>query len=126
MTDSSGQPAKGWVLYDGACGICSRWVQIWRATLSRRGLKTAPLQSTWVPEQTGLAPDTLLSDLRLLHTDGRLTSGAEAYRYIMRMIWWLFPLYLLSLVPGLRSIFDRSYRSFARHRRRISASCDLG
>jgi predicted DCC family thiol-disulfide oxidoreductase YuxK len=119
------QPREGWVLFDGDCGICNRWVPLWGSTLERLGLGIAPLQSPWVQERTGLAPAALLSDLRLLRPDGRLIAGADVYRYVMRRIWWAYPLYLLSVTPGLRRLFDWSYRNFARHRRRISASCGL-
>jgi predicted DCC family thiol-disulfide oxidoreductase YuxK len=119
------RPVQGWVLYDGACGICSRWVPRWSATLAHLGIEVAPLQSSWVEERTGLPQNVLLKDLRLLHDDGRLTSGADVYRYIMRQIWWAYPLYLLSVTPGLRRVFDWAYRTFAQHRMQISASCGL-
>jgi predicted DCC family thiol-disulfide oxidoreductase YuxK len=116
---------EGWVLFDGACGICSRWVPSWGPTLQRLGLAIAPLQSPWVQEHTGLAPHELVSDLRLLRPDGQLISGADVYRYVMRRIWWTYPLYLLSEAPGLRRLFDWIYRTFARHRMQISATCGL-
>ena len=118
-----GQPATGWVLYDGACGVCSRRVPKWGRLLARLGLAVAPLQSSWVEERTGLSRDVLLTDLRLLHSDGSITSGADVYRYVMGRVWWTYPLYLLSVIPGLRGVFDWAYRTFARHRMRISASC---
>jgi predicted DCC family thiol-disulfide oxidoreductase YuxK len=121
---SAGEPPAGWVLYDADCGVCSRWVPSWEPTLQRRGLAIAPLQSPWVQERTGLPPADLLSDIRLLQPSGRLLSGPEVYRYMMRRIWWTYPLYLLSNVPGLSQLFDWAYRTFARHRMRISASCD--
>lgn len=120
-----GQPAHGWILYDGACGICSRWVPQWAGSLARMGLAVAPLQSSWVEERTGLSRDVLLTDLRLLHSDGSITSGADVYRYVMRRIWWAYPLYLLSVIPGFRRVFDWGYRTFAQHRMRISASCGV-
>jgi predicted DCC family thiol-disulfide oxidoreductase YuxK len=119
------QPTNGWVLYDGDCGVCSLWVSRCRAILARLGLAIAPLQSSWVEKATGLAPDVLLTDFRLLLNDGRLISGADVYRYVIRRLWWSYPLYLLSVTPGLRAVFDWSYRTFAQHRRRISASCAL-
>ncbi len=119
------EPDAGWVLYDGDCGICSRWVLAWEPTLERYGLAVAPLQSSWVPEWTGIARRDLLSDIRLLERNGQLRAGADVYRYLMRRIWWAYPLYLLSITPGLRRGFDWAYRSFARHRTRISASCGL-
>lgn len=118
-------PVAGWVLYDGACGICSRWVPFWNPTLERIGLGSAPLQSDWVIERTGLTPDMLVRDIRLLHSDGRLTSGTDVYRYVLRRRWWGWPLYALSVLPGGRQLFDRTYRTFARHRLRVSAACGL-
>ena len=116
---------EGWVLYDGACGICSRWVPSWEPTLNRLGLAIAPLQSPWVKERTGLTQEELLSDIRLLRPDGALLTGADVYRYVMRRIWWTYPLYLLSEIPGLRGLFDWAYRKFAQHRMRISDTCGL-
>jgi len=113
------------VLYDAGCGVCSRLVSSWEPTLERRGLAIAPLQSAWVQKRTGLPPADLLSDIRLLQPNGQLLSGADAYRYMMARIWWAYPLYLLSKVPGLRQLFDWAYRGFARHRLRISAGCGL-
>jgi predicted DCC family thiol-disulfide oxidoreductase YuxK len=115
----------GWVLYDGACGVCSRWVPFWTPTLRRIGLDVAPLQATWVGERTGLTPDQLVQDLRLLHADGQLTSGAAVYRYVMRRRWWAWPLYLMSILPIGRQIFDWGYRTFARHRMQVSDVCGL-
>lgn len=118
-------PVAGWVLYDGACGVCSRWVPFWAPTLRHIGLDVAPLQAAWVGERTGLSPDELVLDLRLLHVDGHLTSGADVYRYVMRRRWWARPLHLLSILPVGRQLFDWGYRTFARHRLRVSAVCRI-
>jgi predicted DCC family thiol-disulfide oxidoreductase YuxK len=119
------EPETGWLLYDGECGICSRWVPAWAPTLRRYGLAVAPLQSSWVSKRTGLTESDLLNDIQLLERQGQLHSGPDAYRYLMRRIWWASPFYLLSILPGLRSGFNWAYRTFARHRTRISASCGL-
>ncbi len=116
---------RGWVLYDGACGFCRRWVPLWETTLRRRGYEIAPLQSPWVAERTGLSSEELLADLLLLRPDGSLVRGAEVYRDAMRHIWWALPLWLASVVPLGRQLFDWGYRSFADHRYRISRACRL-
>jgi predicted DCC family thiol-disulfide oxidoreductase YuxK len=121
----AGEPRIGWVLYDGNCGVCSRWVQSWSPLLARRGLAVAPLQSPWVETRTGLAAGELVQEIRLLETDGRLHSGPDVYRQLMRRIWWTYPFYLLSRVPVVRRGFDWAYRTFARHRMHISASCGI-
>jgi predicted DCC family thiol-disulfide oxidoreductase YuxK len=116
---------EGWVLYDGACGFCSRWVPVWQNTLRRRGFDVAPLQSDWVGEKLNVSQEELLSDFRLLLPSGRQLSGAAAYRFLMRRIWWTLPLYLLSTLPVFRSLFDAAYRKFSAHRYGASRACGL-
>jgi predicted DCC family thiol-disulfide oxidoreductase YuxK len=116
---------RGWALYDGSCGFCNRWIGVFRGTLARRGIEVAPLQSSWVAEKFSIPPEQLLDDFRLMLSDGRQFAGANAYRHLMAQIWWLFPAYLASRVPGLRRAFDWAYRSFADNRHRLSRSCGI-
>jgi predicted DCC family thiol-disulfide oxidoreductase YuxK len=116
----------GWVLFDGSCGFCRSWVTYWANTLRKNGFEIAALQDDWVRKRLGSpAEDDLLLDLRLLLDDGRQMQGAGAYRYVMRRIWWTYPIYLLSIVPILRRLFDWGYRSFADNRYHFSRSCRL-
>jgi predicted DCC family thiol-disulfide oxidoreductase YuxK len=121
MTDE----IKGWVLYDGACGFCSRWVPFWGKTLAKRGFRIASLQADWVASKFNLAEDELTADFRLLLADGEKIAGADVYRYLMRRIWWAKPLWFLSTVPLLRRLFDAGYRAFADNRYWISRTCHL-
>jgi uncharacterized protein YqjF (DUF2071 family)/predicted DCC family thiol-disulfide oxidoreductase YuxK len=116
---------RGWVLYDSACGVCSRWVPFWAPTLARLGLEIAPLQTPWVAERLRLPSDVLLGDLRLLLSDGAQLAGADVYRYVLRRLWWAYPFYLLTTTPGLRRLFDGGYRMFADNRHRVSAACRI-
>ncbi len=115
-----------WVLYDGACGFCSRSVPFWEGTLRKRGFGIASLQEPWVAERLGVNPEALLDDFRILvAATAEVIEGADAYRFAMRRIWWAWPLWLLSVTPGLRRLFDRGYRTFAVNRYRISRACRL-
>jgi hypothetical protein len=76
-----------------------------------------------VSQRTGLDQSELLRDVRLLEWDGTLHSGPDAYRFVMRRLWWAYPLYLFSIVPGLHGLFDSAYRTFARHRSMLSSNC---
>jgi predicted DCC family thiol-disulfide oxidoreductase YuxK len=116
---------EGWVLYDGSCGFCSRWVPFWGSTLERRGFGIAPLQADWVQARLALNDGELLRDLRLLLRDDRQVVGADVYRHVMRRIWWAYPAYWLSVAPLLRRIFGWSYRMFATYRYRVSDACGL-
>ncbi|HEY2993910.1 MAG TPA: DUF2071 domain-containing protein [Methylomirabilota bacterium] len=115
----------GWVLYDGGCGVCARWVPFWAPTLERLDLEIALLQAPWVAARLGLDADALRRDLRLLLDDGRQYVGADAYRYVMARLWWARPLGLVAGAPGLRRVFDRAYRAFADNRLGISHACGL-
>ena len=113
----------GWVLYDGSCGFCARWVPFWGPRLDRIGLGTAPLESDWVRARLPIPESPADMDLTLLLQDGGIVRGAEVYRFVMRRIWWACPLYVLSITPGLRAIFNFGYRTFARHRYQVSRAC---
>ena len=115
----------GFVLYDDSCGFCRRWIPFWETTLRKRGFAIAPLQSDWVVEQLNVSEEDLLFDLRLLLANGDQVRGADVYRYVMRRIWWSYPLYILSSLPLLRNVFDWGYRTFANNRYRFSRSCQL-
>jgi predicted DCC family thiol-disulfide oxidoreductase YuxK len=116
---------KGWVLYDGNCGFCSRWVPFWESTLEKRGFRIAPLQADWVAGKFNLPPDELTADFRLLLANGEQRAGAEVYRYLMRRIWWAAPVYFLSILPVFRNLFDAGYRVFADNRYWISRTCHM-
>ena len=118
-------PPAGWVLYDDSCGSCLQSVPYWRETLGKRGFSIAPLHSAWVQERLNALGHELLDDLRLLLPDGRQVHGADVYRYVMRRVWWAYPLYLLSVAPLLSRLFDWSYRSLAVNRYRFSRACGL-
>jgi len=115
----------GWILYDDSCGICRRWVPFWESTLQKRGFAIAPLQADWVRIKLQLNEHELLQDLRLLLANGERIQGADTYRYAMKRIWWAYPVYLFSIVPLGRSIFNGCYRKFATHRYQISRACKI-
>ena len=72
-----------------------------------------------------LSESELLHDLRLLLADGSQIRGADVDRYATRRISWAWPVYLFSITPGLRNIFDWGYRTFAVNRFRVSVACSL-
>ena len=115
----------GWILYDGSCGFCSKWVPFFESTLSRQNLGFAPLQAEWVRARLDLPEEELLADLRLLLEAGEVISGSNVYRFVMRRSWTMWPLYFISILPGFAHLFDWSYRTFANHRYQVSAACHL-
>ena len=39
------KPRVGWILYDGGCGFCYRWVHLWEKVVEKRGLALRDLQT---------------------------------------------------------------------------------
>ncbi len=119
------RPAKGWVLYDGECGFCSRWLLFWQPTLAKRGFSIATLQEPWVAERLRLPPDKLIYDIRLLTCEGESVSGADVYLYVTRRIWWAWPFYAVFSLPGFNRLIHTGYRWFAQNRYCVSRACQL-
>ena len=40
-------PRTGWILHDGGCGFCFRWVHFWKNVVERRGFALKDLQSAF-------------------------------------------------------------------------------
>jgi predicted DCC family thiol-disulfide oxidoreductase YuxK len=118
-------PAKGWVLYDGECGFCSRWLGFWQPTLARHGFGIAALQEPWVTQQLQLPPEERLYDIRLLTREGESVSGANVYLQVTRRIWWAWPFYGVFSLPRFNWLIHLGYRWFARNRYCISHACRL-
>ena len=60
LPDVSGSPGavRGWVLYDGQCGVCNAVVPRWARSLRKRGFLVTPLQEPWVSQHlTDLGED---------------------------------------------------------------------
>ena len=125
MKQPDGAPREGWVLYDGDCGFCSRWVPHWRDTLRRRGFDIARLQDDWVIEALGLPIEAATLDIRLLLRNGGQRTGADVYRHVMRRVWWAAPLYIITVLPLFNRLFDAAYRVFADNRYWISRTCHV-
>jgi len=125
MNDDSGSAVRGWVLYDGHCGFCSRWVKFWGPTLGRHGFRIAALEEAWVAEKVNMPYAELVTDIRLLTTGGELISGANVYLYVTRRIWWAWPFYAIFSLPGFNRLIHAGYRWFARNRHHVSHACGL-
>lgn len=125
MKGSQDSEFNGWVLYDGDCGICMKLAFGWEKTLSAHGFKIAPLQEPWVKEKTNLSDKELLEDILMLKEDGTLFRGGDVYRQVMKRIWWLFPFYIVSIIPGADLVFDWTYKFVNKNRHLVSKTCRL-
>lgn len=106
----------GWIFYDAGCPMCSRWVYRLQSILTRRGFRILPLQSPEASRRLHLSGPALLHEMHLLLADGRHVGGADAIVEIARQIWWAWPLWLISHIPGLMPLLRALYRTIAANR----------
>jgi predicted DCC family thiol-disulfide oxidoreductase YuxK len=100
----SALPREGWILYDGGCGFCFRWVHLWKKVVGRRGFGLQDLQSASADGSLQIPQENLLDDIRVLTRSGKLESGANAYLYVARRVWWAWPFYAIFCLPGFNSL----------------------
>lgn len=108
------------VVYDGACRVCSRLVDLLRRWDRRGELEMVPFQDTsvmarfpWIP------PEEYAKAMQLVGPGGRTWQGAAAVEKLLDVLpyggalGWAFEL------PLAGALFDRFYRWFARNRYRF-------
>ena len=118
-------PRRGWILYDGECGFCFRWVHLWENVVKPRGFVLKDLQSASADGTLKISSEDLLNDILVLTPGGKLEAGANAYLFVARQIWWAWPFYALFSLPGFNWMLWRGYRWFNRNRYRVSRYCPL-
>lgn len=117
---------KNWILYDADCGVCLRLKQCLAGTFEKRGYTWEPLQAEWVGRGTGLSEAELMREMKVLTKENELIGGVDAWIYLARRVWWMWPLYFLGKFTCLRAGMDRLYRAFAARRRCVDEKCRLG
>jgi lipase maturation factor 1 len=120
-----GQPRRGWILYDGECGFCSRWIHLWKGVVEKHGFGVKDLQTARAEGSLQIAPEHLLDDILVVTPDRQRKPGADAYLFVARKIWWAWPFSVLFSFPGLNWLLWWTYRWVNRNRYRLFGSCPL-
>jgi predicted DCC family thiol-disulfide oxidoreductase YuxK len=115
----------GWLFYDGECHLCCESARCVERLLARRRFRLCTLQSPDASQRLGLSGGPLLREMRLLLADGRNLGGADAVVEIARRIWWAWPLWLFSRVPGVQPLLHAVYRAIAANRHCIGGACKI-
>lgn len=110
------QAAAG-VFYDADCAFCVRSAHRFERVLARRRFKLVPLQTPGACAAFDVGDEHLLDQMRLRLPDGTVFGGAAALMEIARRIWWAWPLWALSRLPGAMRPMRAAYRWVTRHRR---------
>ena len=121
MTDKDRN--AGSVFYDAECPLCVSAAHRFERVLARRRLDLVPLQTPGASKLFGVSADRLLAEMRLRLDDGTVFGGAAAVVEIARRIWWAWPLWALSRLPGAMRPMRATYRWAADHRSCTDSGC---
>ena len=117
------ETVRGYVFYDTTCPICRKWVGRVHGPLARRGFHPVPLQALWARQRLGIAEGQPLVEMKLLMRDGEIYGGADALVRIARAIWWLWPLFLVAQLPGVKILLRKTYIRLASNRACADTKC---
>ena len=112
MTPSGARPT---LIYDGECGICTRWVRYWER-LTRGRVDYRPYQDA-AEDYPSIPRDDFRHAIQFIEADGRQYAGAAATYRVLRYApgrggwWWCY-----SHVSGFAPAAEWAYNFFARRR----------
>lgn len=105
------------VVYDGDCRVCTRLARVLRSWDRRCLLEIVPSRQPGVMARFPWIPARAYAEaLQLIRADGATWQGAAAVEKLLdvlprgRLLSWIFR------IPFVRTLADRFYRWFARHR----------
>ncbi len=114
------------VFYDADCRFCVNAARRFERVLARRRFELVPLQAPGASAAFGVPDDQLLAEMRLRLHDGRVFGGAAAVVEIARRIWWAWPLWALSRLPGAMPPMQRDVpRGSPVDRSCANGACDI-
>lgn len=122
-TEITDNTNSGWIFYDGECSLCRTWAGRLRGALQRRGFLLLPLQTPWVRASLRLDNRSPLKEMLVQLPDGRTFGGAEAVVELARRIWWMWPLWAASRIPGMLRALRVGYNFLAANRHCSSDAC---
>jgi predicted DCC family thiol-disulfide oxidoreductase YuxK len=111
ISETSNQ-SQGTVLYDAACGMCLATMARLRPLLEPRGFRFEPFPAG--AEKV---------EMKLHTADGHTLGGADCLLAMARALWWLRPLAILTIFPGVMPLLRLAYRKIAANRHCISGAC---
>jgi predicted DCC family thiol-disulfide oxidoreductase YuxK len=117
--------ADGIVFYDGECSLCTQGARRLEPVLARRRIALAPLQAPDACVSLGVAEEDRLKEMRLRLADGTVFGGPSAVAEVARRIWWAWPLWAFSRLPGAMRLMRAAYDWAARHRSCANRVCQV-
>lgn len=127
LRDPEENPGSAVVIWDGKCNFCRAQVERLRAFDTGGRLTYLSLHDARVAERyPELSYEQLMEQMWVVTPDHRRYGGADAVRFLSRLLprlWWLAPAMHL---PLAMPIWRYLYKVFANRRYRLAGECDGG
>ena len=104
------------VYYDAECRLCVTLARTFGRALHTRDMQLVPLQAPGVAAVLGVAEHDLMTEMRVRLRNGLVIGGADGMLEVARRMWWAWPLWALSRIPGAMRPMRAFYRWVARNR----------
>jgi predicted DCC family thiol-disulfide oxidoreductase YuxK len=115
MTDTTTQPERPRLIYDGDCAFCGLWVTHWQALTGDR-IEYVPFQQV-EHEYPHISHETFERGVQFVQPNGSIYRNAEAVFRLVQPVprrGWLLTLY--QHLPGFAPITEAVYAWIGRHR----------
>ena len=107
------------LVFDGACGFCTRSVRLLKALDRNRRVTVVPFQKTGIPASVGLTLEECKASAWAIAPDGGYYRGAEAVNALVAAALGTAVPLLLYYLPGIRQLEDFIYSLIAYNRSRL-------
>jgi acetyl esterase len=112
--DAPRPPATPFLIYDGNCGFCRRWVRRAKRLDTRGVVCILPLQDPEATRLSGQPATALRQAAHFVTPEGAVFAGAAAIREMARYLKCGYVLRLVMAVPGMMPVAERVYAWIAR------------
>ena len=112
--DAPQRPQAPTLVYDGACGFCTKWVRRAKRLDARDHVRTVPRQDPHAILLTGQSMDELSRAVHFVRPDGAVFAGAAAVRELACYLRGGRLLRLLARAPGMMALAELGYAWVAR------------
>ena len=115
----TGRPQHLTLVFDGACGFCTRSVRLLKALDRNSRVTAVPFQKTGTPASVGLTLEACKASVWAIAPDGGYYRGAEAVNALVAAALGTAVPLLLYYLPGIRQLQDFIYFLIAYNRSRL-------
>jgi len=98
------------LLYDGQCGLCTRFAQQVKAWDRRDRLRTIAFDDPEGREWEARIGPGFRESMHLVHPDSRVEHGDVAIPTVVGLLpWGRLPAWLMRNLPGSKKLIERAY-----------------